>query len=94
MPPHPERRRDSRTQLPHRPGALSGGHGVIRVLDLSPDGMRIEHQTRLSPGTTCTFQFPVTFGFLNRGGKVVWCSPLPSRGPLWYESGIQFTSKP
>jgi PilZ domain-containing protein len=93
MPPHTDRRRDSRTRLPHRPGALASERDMVRVLDLSLHGARIEHPMRLSPGTAYTLQLPVACGFLTRGGKVVWCSPLPHQGPLCFESGIQFESK-
>ena len=87
----PERRRDARIPLPHRPGALTRGRAVVRVLDLSPDGARIEHPDRLPPGAEVLLALPVSAGFLTRPSKVVWCTQVQGRVPLQFQSGICFT---
>ena len=63
----------------------------VRVLDLSPSGVRIEHQMHLNPGTDCTLELPVEAGAMARVGKVIRCTSLMGRNlPFWYESEIEF----
>jgi hypothetical protein len=63
----------------------------VRVLDLSPSGVHIEHQMHLNPGTDCTLELPVEAGAMARVGTVIRCTWLMGRNlPFWYESEIEF----
>jgi len=63
----------------------------VRVLDLSPSGVRIEHQMHLNPGADCTLELPVEARATARVGKVIRCTSLMGRNlPFWYESEIEF----
>ena len=63
----------------------------VRVLALSPSGVRIEHQLHLNPGADCALEFPVEAGVMARVGKVIRCTSLMGRNlPFWYESEIEF----
>ncbi len=85
-----ERRRQPRTALPHHPSALTRRGQVIRVLDMSASGVRIEHDMHLEPGAECELAFPVTEGVLDRQGKIVWSKPAVRHGTSGYESGVAF----
>jgi len=64
----------------------------VRVLDLSPSSVHIEHRMHLHPGTVCTLELSASAGSRNRIGKVIRCnSLLGGRLPFWYESEIEFS---
>ena len=55
----------------HVHGRVLGGEEV-RLLDLSPAGVCIEHIERLRPGTSCTLTFPLPLSPLRLTARVVW----------------------
>ena len=64
----------------------------VRVLELNPVSIHIEHQMHLHPGTACTLQVPTDVRSCQRRGRVVACqSLLGSRPPFWYKSEIAFS---
>ena len=45
---------------------------LVRLLDLSPEGARIEHLEPLREGVVCVVDLPPTLGRLRLTGRVVW----------------------
>jgi len=95
------------TQYPTQRGAprflVAERHGVrasatleVRLVDLSATGARIEHDHPLTPGATCTFQFPPTLGSLVLFARVVHsmvstCGESgEGDGMALYQSGLFF----
>jgi len=93
-----ERRKAARVILSaHVHGRVLGGEEV-RLLDLSPTGVRIEHIEHLRPGTSCTLTFPLPRGPLRLSARVVWSqvrggemTPEGERR-LHYQSGLSFVN--
>ncbi len=91
-----ERRKVARLILPwHLHGRVLGVQEV-RILDLGPVGVRIEHVERLRPGISFTLEFPPPLGPLRLAARVVWSqvrgSELTPEGErrLQYQSGLTF----
>ena len=67
-----ERRRSARLTIPSQ----FSDHGLeaqrIRLVDLSPEGARIEHRQPLQPGTPCVVDLPLALGRGRLTGRVVW----------------------
>ena len=98
MPEARERRAVPRTTLgEHVPVRLQDGREV-RVLDLSPRGVRITHREPLHAGGIGYVDLPPALGAVRLAGRLVWTrlrriahTPAGDRRPL-YESGVEFTS--
>jgi hypothetical protein len=92
----PDRRRVARLVLPsHLRGQLLGSQEV-RILDLSPIGVRIEHVEPVRPGASCILEFPPPLGPVQLTARVVWSlvrgaeqTPEGERR-LHYQSGLAF----
>src|SRR5512139_367994 len=92
-----ERRKVARVVVPWHVSARVLDSHDVRIVDLSPAGVGIEHVQPLQPGATCTLEFPLPFGSLQLTARVVW-SLLRGTGPIRegdrehrYHSGLAFT---
>ncbi len=97
-----ERRRGTRVNLP---GIVRGSVSLridVQVIDLSPDGVQIEHAERLFPGNTCVLFLRITQDNLRIGAEIAWSqvhrvqtlSSKTGEGELHYRSGLRFTNIP
>ena len=67
----PERRNVARVMVPwHLQGRVLASQEV-RILDLSPAGIRIQHVEPLRPGASCVLDVPPPLGALRLTGRVV-----------------------
>jgi len=70
---------------------------LVRLLDLSPEGARIEHLEPLREGVVCVVDLPPAIGRLRLTGRVVWTGVrggeqnLAGERRLHYQSGLAFT---
>ncbi len=93
-----ERRRVARLSVPRH---LSGPElelRLVRLLDLSVLGARIEHLEPLREGTVCYVDLPPALGRVRLTGRIVWTgvrggeqTPEGNRR-LHYQSGMEFTA--
>jgi len=93
-----ERRRVARLSVPRH---LSGPElelRLVRLLDLSGLGARIEHLEPLREGTVCYVDLPPALGRVRLTGRIVWTgvrggeqTPEGDR-LLHYQSGMEFTA--
>jgi hypothetical protein len=71
---------------------------LVRLLDLSPDGARIEHLEPLHEGVVCYVDLPPALGKGRLTGRVVWtrihASEQTTKGERYsyYQSGLAFTN--
>ena len=92
----PERRRVARVMVPwHLQGRVLASQAV-RILDLSPAGIRIQHVEPMRPGASCVLDVPSPLGPLRLTARVVWSvvrgaeqTPEGERR-LHYQSGLSF----
>ena len=92
-----ERRRSARLTLPSQ----FSDHGLavqrIRLVDLSPEGARIEHRDPLQPGMPCGVDLPLALGRGRLTGRVVWTTlhrneqTLEGERQQYYRSGLIWT---
>jgi hypothetical protein len=68
----PERRRVARLIIPSHLGAFEVETRLVRLLDLSAEGVRIEHPGHLSDGLVLFVDLPPALGEVRLPGKVVW----------------------
>lgn len=91
-----ERRRVARIPIAGRFGARAQARTDVRLIDLSPDGARIEHLDLLRPRSTCIFELPPAFGSSVLSAQVIHSSVIDtvqtSGGErlLRYQSGLAF----
>jgi hypothetical protein len=97
MPQHAERRHVARLSIPaHLSGPAVDEHGV-RLLDLSPQGARIEHVRRLPDWSICFLDLPRALGGLRLQGQVIWSQVAgrktlaDGRRVIYYRSGLRFS---
>jgi hypothetical protein len=70
---------------------------LVRIIDLSPEGARIEHAGHLHEGLGCFVDLPPALGRLRLTGRVVWTrlhkgeQTLEGDRNLYYQSGLTFT---
>jgi len=72
-PPAAERRQYPRLHLPEARTGTLGLTAAVRLVDVSPAGVRIEHAHPLTPGQACVLDVPLAEGELHLRGRVVWC---------------------
>lgn len=93
----PDHRRAVRLTLPWPLREPEVELRFVRLLDLSPDGARIEHLAPLRAGSSCAIDLPPALGRLRLTGRVVWSGirgreqTLEGERRLHYQSGIDFT---
>jgi hypothetical protein len=93
----PERRHVARLSIPSRLGGFELELRLVRLLDLSPEGARIEHAGHLHEGLGCFVDLPPSLGRLRLTGRVVWTrlhkgeQTLEGDRNLYYQSGLTFT---
>jgi hypothetical protein len=90
----PERRQVARLTVPSRLGGLQLRR--VRLLDLSPEGVRIEHPGHLHEGLVMFVDLPPDLGGIRLTGKVVWArlgkveQTLTGDKQVTYQSGLAF----
>jgi PilZ domain-containing protein len=92
----PERRQVARLTVPRHLTESGLELGLVRLLDLSPDGARIEQSEPLHKGVVCYVDLPPALGRGRLIGKVVW-TKLHTREQTfagdrraYYQSGLAF----
>jgi hypothetical protein len=68
----PERRRVARLTVPPHLGGFEVELRLVRLLDLSAEGVRIEHPRHLHEGLVRSVDLPPILGGLRLTGQVVW----------------------
>jgi PilZ domain-containing protein len=68
----PERRRVARLTVPSRLGGFELQLRLVRLLDLSSEGVRIEHPGHLHEGLVLFVDLPPALGGVRLTGEVVW----------------------
>ena len=93
-----DRRRVVRLTVPRRWGSGDLELHLVRLLDLSPRGVRITHREPLHAGGIGYVDLPPALGAVRLAGRLVWTrlrrieqTPAGDRRAL-YESGLEFTS--
>ncbi len=71
---------------------------LVRLLDLSAEGARIEHAAPLNVGVICLVDFPRALGRFRLSGQVVWTRPRreelsEGRTRFSHESGLVFARR-
>jgi hypothetical protein len=93
----PDQRRVARVTVPRH---LSDGElelHLVRLLDLSALGARIEHLEPMREGVVCYVDLPPALKRIRLTGRVVWTGARPSEQTLdgerrrFHQSGIEFT---
>ena len=72
MATRPERRRVARLPIPSRFSGPGLEEQPVRLLDLSPEGARIEHARPVPDWHMCVLTLPPALGGLRLQGEVVW----------------------
>ncbi len=96
----PDRRRTARMTIPWHLSGPGLELRLVRLLDLSAGGARIEHIEPLRQGIECFVDLPPALGRLRLSGQVAWTgirggeqSVEGERGQH-FQSGIAFTGLP
>ncbi len=93
----PERRRVARISIPRHLSGPGLELRLVRLVDLSSDGARIEHLEPLREGAVCFVDLPPALGQLRLTGQVVWTGVRGSEQTLegdqaqHFQSGLAFT---
>jgi len=96
MPETGERRRVARITVPRHLSGPELDFGLVRVLDLSPLGARVEHFEPFREGVVCFVELPPTLGGMRLTGRVVWTmlrwgeQTFEGQRRLHYQSGLAF----
>jgi hypothetical protein len=92
----PERRRVARISVPSSIRGTGLETREVRLLDLSPDGARIEHDKPLQPGAPCALILPPALGPVRLPARIMWTrirggeqTPEGDRA-LYHHSGLAF----
>ena len=91
-----ERRRVARLLVPHSLGGAEWELRQVFLLDLSPAGVRIEHEEHLHEGLVCYVDLPLALGEVRLTGEVVWTrlrkgeQTFEGDKNLYYQSGLKF----
>ena len=93
----PERRHVARLPVP----AQLSGRGIrklqVRLLDLSPDGARIEHIHPLADRALCFLDLPPALGGTGLQGEAIWTQVVgrqevaEGKWDVIFQSGLRFT---
>ena len=96
MAQQPERRRSARLPVPAQLSGRGIGELQVCLLNLSPEGARIEHLRPLPDRALCFLDLPPALGGTSLQGEVVWSQITEYRpGPegtsvLYFQSGLHF----
>ncbi len=94
----PDRRIVARITVPRHLTGPELELRLVRLLDLSPDGARIEHLEPLHEGVVCYVDLPPALGKGRFTGRVVWTRIHASEQTIqgerhsYYQSGLAFTN--
>ncbi|HWU39532.1 MAG TPA: PilZ domain-containing protein, partial [Candidatus Acidoferrum sp.] len=92
----PDRRQAVRLTVPWHLGGPGVESRLVRLLELSSRGARIEHPERLNEGLVCYVDLPPALGRVLLTGKVVWTKlhkgeqTFEGEKHSYYQSGIFF----
>lgn len=92
-----DRRHVARLSIPSHLGGVELELRLVRLIDISPEGARIEHAGHLHEGLGCFVDLPPALGRLRLTGRVVWTrlykgeQTLEGDRNLYYQSGLTFT---
>ena len=92
----PERRRVARLTVPSHLGGFELELRLVRLLDLSSEGARIEHPGHLYEGAVCFVGLPPALGRVRLTGRVMWTrlhkaeQAFGGDKDLCYHSGLLF----
>ncbi len=91
-----ERRRVARLAVPSHLGGFELELRLVRLLELSAQGARIEHPGHLHEGLVCFMDLPPALGRVRLIGRVVWTrlhkgeQTLEGDKHVYYQSGLAF----
>jgi len=91
-----ERRRVTRLTVPSHLGGFPVELGRVRLLDLSTEGVRIEHRGHLYVGLALFVDLPPDLGGVRLTGEVVWTKlrkgeqTLEGDKHVYFQSGLAF----
>jgi hypothetical protein len=94
----PGHRRVARLSVPRRLSDPGLEIRLVRVVDLSPEGARIEHGEPLNEGLACFVDLPPDLGRIRLTGRVVWTrlhkaeQTLEGERHVYYQSGLAWTT--
>ncbi len=97
MPEPPDRRRVARITIPSHLSSFELELRLVRLLDLSSEGCRIEHAGHLQEGLECFVDLPPALGRLRLTGRVVWTrlhkgeQTVEGDRHVYYHSGLAWT---
>ncbi len=92
----PERRHKARLTVPSSLGGFELDHRLVRLLDLSAEGARIEHTGHLPEGLRCYVELPPALGRARLPCRIVWSRRFKAAQTLegetyaYYRSGLAF----
>ncbi len=96
MPTERERRRVARLPIPSQFSSPGQEEEPVRLLDLSPEGARIEHLRPVPDWRLCYLTLPPALGGIRLQGEVIWSRVLRRKwspkglGLLYHQSGLSF----
>ncbi len=96
MPKERERRRVARLPIPSQFSSPGQEEEPVCLLDLSPEGARIEHVRPVSDWQRCSLTLPPALGGVQLQGEVIWSRVIGRKaGPkgghyLYHQSGLTF----
>lgn len=94
MPEPPDRRRVARITIPSHLSGFELELRLVRLLDLTSEGCRIEHAGHLHEGLVCYVDLPAALGRLRLTGRVVWTrlhkgeQTVEGDRHVYYQSGL------
>jgi hypothetical protein len=92
----PDRRQVARITVPWHLSGPGLESRLVRLLELSSKGARIEHPDHLDEGFVCYVDLPPALGRVLLAGRVVWTKPqkgeqvIEGDKRVYYQSGIAF----
>ncbi len=93
-----ERRHGIRLTLPAELGGPGPGGHQVHLLDLSPEGARVEHVHPFPNGHVCFLDLPPTLGGARLQGEVIWSQEARRQEVaegdwrVFFQSGLRFTA--
>jgi len=93
----PERRHVARLPVPAQLSGRGMGQLQVLLLDLSPDGARIEHTRPLPDRTLCFVDLPPALGGIKLQGQAIWTQVVgrqevaEGKWEVTFQSGLRFT---
>ncbi len=94
----PERRHNVRLTIPSELRGPGLGRHQVRLLDLSPEGVRIEHAHPFSDGHLCFLDLPSALGGVGLQGRVIWSREAGRQEVgegdwvVFFQSGVHFAA--